>query len=66
MLKDGIAEFNEKGIQKLTEAVEGELEGLVERVRALGGLAAEYNNFAGIADDMGGQVKFIYRTEEIK
>ncbi|MBR4146234.1 MAG: hypothetical protein IKU06_12380 [Lachnospiraceae bacterium] len=66
LLKDGITEFNEKGIQKLTEAVEGELEGLVSRVRALGGLAADYNNFAGIADDMGGQVKFIYRTEEIK
>ena len=65
-LKDGIVQFNEQGIKKITEAVEGDLEGLISRVRAIGGLASEYINFSGIADDMSGQVKFIYRTEEIK
>ena len=66
LLKDGIKEFNEKGISKITEAVEGELEGLIERVKAMGKVAREYNNFAGIDDSMNGQVKFIIRTEEIK
>ncbi|MBR4343175.1 MAG: hypothetical protein IKP88_10825 [Lachnospiraceae bacterium] len=65
-LSDGIKEFNEKAIKKLVEAIEGDLEGFVSRMEALGGLAKEYNNYSGIADGMAGQVKFIYRTEEIK
>ena len=65
-LADGVTQFNEEGISKIVGAVEGDLEGLVSRVRVLGHLASEYNNYSGIADDMGGQVKFIYRTEEIK
>ena len=65
-LADGLNEVNEKGIDRLTQAVEGELEGLIERVRAMGDLSAQYYNYAGIADDMKGQVKFIIRTDEIK
>lgn len=64
-LADGLNEFNEKGIEQLTQAVEGELQGLIERTRAMGSLSAEYYNFAGIADGMKGQVKFIIRTDEI-
>ena len=66
LLKDGIKEFNDQGISKITEAVEGDLEGLIERVRVMGSVAKDYNNFAGISEGMNGQVKFIYRTEEIK
>ena len=66
LLSDGIKEFNEKGISKITEAVEGELEGLIERVRAMSELSKNYYNFSGISDDMSGTVKFIIRTEEIK
>ena len=66
LLSDGIKEFNEKGISKITEAVEGELEGLIERVRAMSDLSKNYYNFSGISDDMSGTVKFIIRTEEIK
>ena len=66
LLSDGIKEFNEKGISKITEAVEGELEGLIERVRAMSDLSKNYYNFSGINDDMSGTVKFIIRTEEIK
>ncbi|MCR5726739.1 MAG: hypothetical protein K6G24_04660 [Lachnospiraceae bacterium] len=66
LLADGIKEFNDRGIQKITEAVEGELEGLIERVRAMGDLAKAYNNFSGISEGMNGQVKFIFRTDEIK
>ena len=66
LLADGIKEFNEQGISKITEAVEGELEGIIERIRVMGIVARNYNNFSGISDGMSGQVKFIYRTEEIK
>jgi len=65
-MSDGIKEFNERGISKITEAVEGELEGIFERVRVMGEISRAYNNFSGISDNMTGQVKFIYRTDEIK
>lgn len=65
-MSDGIKEFNERGISKITEAVEGELEGVIQRIRVMGEISKAYNNFSGISDGMTGQVKFIYRTDEIK
>lgn len=64
-LSDGLKEFNEKGIQKLVEAVGGDLEGLLDRLNAVRDVSRSYRNFSGISDEMDGQVKFIYRTEEI-
>ncbi len=65
-LKDGLEKFNEEGIRKLTDLVNEDLAGVYNRLKALSGLAEEYNNFSGIAAEMDGQVKFIYRTAEIK
>lgn len=65
-LSDGMKEFNEKGIQKLVELVDGDLAGVVTRLRATLEVSKEYCNYAGIADDMDGSVKFIYKTEEIE
>ena len=65
-MSDGIKEFNERGISKITEAVEGELEGVIERIRVMGEISRAYNNFSGISDSMNGRVKFIYRTDEIR
>lgn len=65
-LRDGLQEFDEEGIQKLVEAVDGDLDGLVERLRATTDAAKAYQSFAGIGDDMEGKVKFIYRTEAVK
>ena len=64
-LSDCLKEFNEKGVQKLVDAVRGDLSGLLDRVRATMEVSNNYRNFAGILDGMDGQVKFIYRTEEI-
>lgn len=61
-LRDGLNEFNEKGIQKLVDAVDGDLEGLVNRLQATTDASKQYRNYSGIADDMDGQVKFIYRV----
>ena len=65
-LSDGLKEFNEQGVQKLVDAVDGDLNGLLARVRATADVSKNYISFSGISDDMDGQVKFIYRTESIK
>ncbi|MBR6019397.1 MAG: hypothetical protein IK055_04170 [Lachnospiraceae bacterium] len=65
-LSDGLKEFNEKGVQRLVDAVEGNLAGLVARMKATIDVSRDYYNYAGIADGMDGQVKFIYRTDEIE
>lgn len=64
-LSDGLKEFNEKGVQKLVDAVDGDLAGLTARLRATIDVSKEYKSFSGISDDMDGQVKFIYRTESV-
>ena len=64
-LSEGLKEFNEKGIQKIIDAVDGDLSGLADRVKATIDVSKQYRNFSGISDDMDGQVKFIYRTDEI-
>lgn len=64
-LSDGLEQFNEEGIQKLVELLGDELDGVVERLRATIDVSRSYRNFSGIADGMDGQVKFIYRTDEI-
>lgn len=65
-LSDGLTEFNEKGIQKLVEAVDGDLDGLVERIRATENVSRNYKTFAGTNSDVDGQVKFIYRTQSVE
>jgi putative membrane protein len=65
-LHDGLVEFDEEGIQKITEAVGDDMAGLIDRVKATVDVSRNYRNFSGISDDMDGQVKFIYRMDEIK
>ena len=65
-LSDGLAEFNEKGVKRLSDAVDGDINGLITRVKAVSDVAKDYNSFSGISDEMNGQVKFIYRTDAIK
>ena len=65
-LSDGLAEFNEEGIQKLVDAVDGDLAGLMDRLRAVSDAARSYSSFAGIDSESEGQVKFVYRTEAIE
>lgn len=65
-LSDGLKEFNEQGVQKLVDAVDGDLAGLTDRVDALKAVSEGYKSFAGISPDMDGQVKFIWRTEAVE
>lgn len=64
-LSDGLARFNKEGVQKLSDAVNGDLAGLYTRLRATVDVSKHYKSFSGITDQMDGQVKFIYRTADI-
>ena len=65
-LYDGVNEFYEEGIQKLVDAVDGDLNGLTTKLRATIDVSHRYKSFAGAGEDMGGQVKFIYRTDAVE
>lgn len=65
-LSDGIGRFNEEGIRKLVDAVDGDIAGLVTRLRAVADVSKDYTSFSGLADDMEGQVRFIYKTASVK
>jgi putative membrane protein len=58
--------FNEEGIQKIVDAVDGDVNGLIDRIKATVEVSRNYRNFSGIREDMDGKVTFIYRIEEIK
>ncbi len=65
-LNDGLKQFNEEGIQKLVDAFDGSLSGLMDRVDAVKAVSERYNSFSGISADMDGQVKFIWRTDAVE
>lgn len=64
-LSDGLQQLNKEGIQKLTKLLQDDLGDLTARVQATIGVSRDYRSFSGISDDASGQVKFIYRTDEI-
>ena len=64
-LSEGLKEFNERGVNKLIDAVDGDLGGLIERIKVTADVSKNYKSFSGISDDMEGEVKFIYRTDSI-
>lgn len=71
-LKDGamqlsecLQQFNRDGIQKLVNLLQNDVGDLSARVQATIDVSKDYRSFAGISDDAEGQVKFIYRTDEI-
>jgi putative membrane protein len=65
-LADGLKAFDEQGVEKLVEALDGDLKGLMERLNAMAEAAGAYRTFSGLSGDMDGQVKFLYRTEGTK
>ena len=64
-LSDGMKQFEEEGIEKLTSALSGDLGSVGDRLRATIQVSKRYQSFSGLADDMTGSVKFIYRTDSI-
>ena len=64
-LSEGLQQLNKEGIQKLTKLLQDDLGDLTARVKATIDVSKDYRSFSGISDDASGQVKFIYRTDEI-
>lgn len=64
-LSDGLKQLDEQGIRKLSDLVGGDAQEFAARLRAVTEASGRFTSFAGIGGDMDGQVKFIYRTDEI-
>lgn len=65
-LSDGLRQFREEGIQKLADALGGDLGQLSSRLKAIREVAQNYRSFSGDGTDMPSQVRFIYRMEAIE
>ncbi len=64
-LMNGMTKFNKEGIEKLTNMVEDDLVGVVDRIKELQKYANEYTSYSGTADNETSSVRFIMRTEGI-
>ena len=65
-LSDGMIQFDEEGIQKLSDAYHGDVEELLDRVDLVLDVGENYHTFSGLKEDMSGSVKFVIRTEAIE
>lgn len=62
-LSNGLKELNDEGIQRLVDALDGDLELLGDRLRATCDVS---RNYRGFTSQSGDGVKFIFRTEAIE
>ena len=62
-LADALNEFDEEGIEELTDQDVGEL---ALRLRAVRQVGKAYQSFTGLADGHSGAVRFVIETEEIR
>ena len=65
-LSEGMNKFDQEGIQKIYNLVNGNVRGIKSRVQKLQELADEYNNFSGINGEENGNVKFIIMIDKIE
>ena len=65
-LADGIKTFNEEGIEKICNYINGDAKDLTTRVEKLTELSKEYNNFTMLDGENLGEVKFIMIIDAVK
>ena len=65
-LKDGVIDFNDEGISKITDLVNNDIDKYYDRLVAVRDYAKEYTTFAGANDGIDSSVKFIFKTEPVK
>lgn len=65
-LSEGMTKFDKEGIQKIYNAVNGDLKDVKVRLETLQDLANEYNNFSMLEKENKGNVKFIIMMDSIK
>lgn len=61
-LSDGMSEFKEEGIDKLSDAFNGDFKKAKDRLEAMADLGKDYKSYAGIKDGADGSTKFIIET----
>ena len=64
-LADGTRQFDEERIGKIVSLFDGDLQGLLDRVRAVADGSAVYTSYVGIAEGASGSVRFIFRTDAV-
>lgn len=65
-LSDGIKTFNEEGIKKICNYINGDVKDLTTRAQKLTDLSKDYNNFTMLDGDNDGEVKFIMIADAVK
>lgn len=65
-LNNGIITFNNEAVQTLVEMADGDLTNIMVRLNEISNASESYRNYSGITDETSGNVKLIFRTEEIK
>lgn len=65
-LNKGLKQYKEEGVDVLVEAVDGDVQGLIDRFKAISKVSSSYRSFSGISDDMDGKVDFIFKTDSVE
>lgn len=65
-LSDGIKTFNDEGIHKISDLVNGEVKDLDERLQKLQDLSKEYNTFTMVDGENEAETKFIMVVDAVK
>lgn len=65
-LTNGLKTYKQQGVDKLVDAVNGDVKGLVCRLKAISKVSSNYKSFSGIGSGMDGKVDFIYKTDSIE
>lgn len=65
-LVDGMFEFDEEGIRKLTELFGEDVQDVIDRLTAVADAGKEYNTFTKLPEETEGSVKFVIKTEGVK
>ena len=64
-LSSGLQQFNKEGVGRLV-SLSDDVDSLIERLRVIQKVSKNYRTYSGIADDMDGSVKFIYKTDNVE
>lgn len=64
-LSDGIKQFRDEGINKIVEAINGDLKDFAENLKATVEASKKYQSYSGKLDSTTGNVKFIIKTDSI-
>lgn len=64
-LSDGIDKFKQEGVDKITNALNGDIKTVTDRIKATIDVAKKYNIYSMSGENKTASVKFIYRTDEI-